>query len=95
MAKSKTPATDAEPAELPVPKGRPKAGISRADFTTHATPLVVRIGEQSIVVNVKQFSTGSFGWYGSTKLVLTVDGKPVTVQVSVQAPVVGSKDTLE
>jgi len=41
---------------------------------------------------VKEFSTGSFGWYLNGKIVVTVDGKPCSVQVGMNLTVVGSKE---
>jgi hypothetical protein len=45
-----------------------------------------------MLAEVKQFSTGSFGWYMNGKTVVTVDGKPVSVQIGMNLTVVGSKD---
>ena len=37
-------------------------------------------------------STGSFGWYMNGKTLVTIDGKPVSVQIGMNLTVVGSKD---
>ena len=36
--------------------------ISRADFVEGAEPLSVVINGQELIAEVKEFSTGSFGW---------------------------------
>jgi len=45
-----------------------------------------------MLAEVKTFSTGSFGWYMNGKTVVTIDGKPVSVQIGMNLTVVGSKD---
>jgi hypothetical protein len=45
-----------------------------------------------MLAEVKQFSTGSFGWYMNGKTVVTVDGKTVSVQIGMNMTVVGSKE---
>ena len=44
------------------------------------------------LADVKEFSTGSFGWYLNGKIVVNVDGKPCSVQVGMNLTVVGSKE---
>lgn len=66
--------------------------MTAAEFTKGAKALPVTIDGQPTLVPPKAFSTGSFGWHLSEKRVVVIDGKPVTVQVSVQLVVVGSKD---
>jgi len=41
---------------------------------------------------VKEFSTGSFGWYLNGKILVPIDGKNVSVQVGMNLTVVGSKE---
>jgi hypothetical protein len=45
-----------------------------------------------MIADPKTFSTGSFGWYMNGKTTITVDGKPLPVQVGLNLTVVGSKD---
>ena len=66
--------------------------VTRAQFTEKAEPLKVTINGQDLVAEVKEFSTGSFGWYLNGKIVVTVDGKPLSVQVGMNLTVVGSKE---
>jgi hypothetical protein len=66
--------------------------ISLTQFTEKAEPLKVVINGQEMLAEVKTFSTGSFGWYMNGKTMVTVDGKPVSVQIGMNLTVVGSKD---
>lgn len=66
--------------------------FSPSQFMDKAEPLRVVINGQEMLADVKTFSTGSFGWYLNGKLVITVDGKPVSVQVGLNLTVVGSKE---
>jgi hypothetical protein len=66
--------------------------ISRADFLAKAQPLNVTIGSNQMTAEVKDFSTGSLGWYLNGKATVEIDGQRVTVQVNSSIIVVGSKD---
>jgi len=66
--------------------------VSREDFHLKAQPLTIELGGVPLVAQPREFSTKSFGWYVNGKATLTVDGKPVPVQVSMNLTVVGSKD---
>lgn len=66
--------------------------VSRAQFVEKAEPLKVVINGQELLAEVKQFSTGSFGWYLNGKILVALDGKTVAVQVGMNLTVVGSKE---
>jgi hypothetical protein len=66
--------------------------VSLATFIDKAEPLKVTINGQDMLAEVKQFSTGSFGWYMNGKTVVTIDGKAVSVQIGMNLTVVGSKE---
>lgn len=66
--------------------------VSRADFRTHAKPVKIDINGVPMTAQVKEFSTGSFGWYLNGKTTIEVDGKEVTVQIGMNLTVIGSKD---
>lgn len=66
--------------------------ITRAEFREHAKPVTVKIGEVPMMAEVKEFSTGSLGWYLSGKTTVEVGGKPVSVQIGLNLTLVGSKD---
>jgi hypothetical protein len=66
--------------------------VSLSQFLEKAEPLKVVINGQEMLAEVKSFSTGSFGWYINGKTSVTVDGKPVSVQIGMNLTVVGSKE---
>ncbi len=66
--------------------------ISRAQFVEKAEPVRVVINGQEMLAELKEFSTGSFGWNLNGKTVITVDGKPLSVQIGMNMTVVGSKE---
>jgi hypothetical protein len=66
--------------------------ISRAQFLEKAEAVKVVIGNQEMVAEKREFSTGSFGWYFNGKTTITVDGKALSVQVGLNLTVVGSKE---
>ena len=69
-----------------------KCPLSQSQFLEKAEPLKVSIQGMDMLAEVKSFSTGSFGWYLNGKTVISVDGKPVSVQIGMNLTVVGSKD---
>ena len=66
--------------------------ISRTSFVEKAEPLKVNINGQEMTAEVKEFSTGSFGWNINAKTTIQVDGKPLSVQIGMNMTVVGSKE---
>jgi hypothetical protein len=66
--------------------------ISKTQFLEKAEPVKVSIGGSEMIADRREFSTGSFGWYFNGKTTITVDGKPLAVQVGLNLTVVGSKE---
>ena len=66
--------------------------VTRTQFLEKAEPVRINVNGQDIVADKREFSTGSFGWYYNGKINITVDGKPLSVQVGLNLTVVGSKD---
>lgn len=66
--------------------------MSAEKFNNMAQPLSIKIGDQTIIGEVKQFSTGSFGWYSNQKVMIEVDGQILPVQIGANLIVVGSKE---
>lgn len=66
--------------------------ITRAEFREHAKPVTVQIGAASMQAPVKEFSTGSLGWYVNGKTQIEINGKSVTVQIGLNLTIVGSKE---
>ena len=90
MAKPKQEQTTTE-APAGKEKKDKKPAISRADFLKHATPLEVKIGDLPMGADVKEFSTGSFGWNINGKATIKVNGVAVPVQVGLNLTVINSK----
>ena len=78
--------------DAPVMPPKTSCPVSLTQFMEKAEPLRVSINGQEMLAEVKQFSTGSFGWYMNGKTVVTVDGKAISVQIGMNLTVVGSKD---
>jgi hypothetical protein len=73
--------------------------VSRQDFAAHATKLVVTIREHGssdtiaeLVLDPKEFSTGSLGWYSSEKVDIPIHGRLVKTQAGITLTLVNSKD---
>lgn len=66
--------------------------ITRAQFRGKAEPVKVVIDGKEVEAEVKEFSTGSLGWYLNTKISLEVDGVRVPVQIGLNLTIVGSKE---
>jgi len=66
--------------------------ISRAEFRAKAKPVTVKINDLPMQAEVKEFSTGSLGWYLNAKTMIDVGGTPVSVQVGMNLTIVGSKE---
>jgi hypothetical protein len=66
--------------------------ITRADFRAHAKPVTVTINGIPLMCEVKEFSTGSLGWYLNGKTSIDVGGTPVSVQIGLNLTIVGSKE---
>jgi hypothetical protein len=66
--------------------------VTRAEFHDKAKPVSVTVGTIPMVAEVKEFSTGSLGWYLNGKTVIDVGGTPVSVQIGMNITIVGSKE---
>jgi hypothetical protein len=66
--------------------------ITRAEFRQNAKPITVNINGVPLQAEVKEFSTGSLGWYLNGKTNIDVGGTLVSVQIGMNLTVVGSKD---
>lgn len=66
--------------------------VTREEFSAKAVPVTVIINGISMVGEVKEFSTGSLGWYLNGKTQVKVGDKPVTVQIGMNLTIVGSKE---
>ena len=66
--------------------------VTRAEFRAHAKPVEVVINGVPLIADVKEFSTGSLGWYLNGKTTLDVGGTIVSVQIGLNLTIVGSKE---
>ena len=69
--------------------------ITRKHFKETAKPLEVKIGDHTFLSEVKEFSTGSLGWYLNGKVIVNVGGTPVSVQIGMNLTIVGSKELVK
>ena len=66
--------------------------ISRADFRAKAKPVTVTIGSVPQMAEIKEFSTGSLGWYLNGRTTIEIDGQHVPVLINASLVIVGSKE---
>lgn len=66
--------------------------ISRKDFLKLAKPVVVQLNGQLFEAALKEFSTGSFGFYLNGKLLQMIGETPVYLQINLNLTVIGSKE---
>jgi len=52
----------------------------------------VVVKDVPLLAEVKEFSTGSLGWYLNGKMNVEIDGKVVAVQIGMNLTIVGSKE---
>jgi hypothetical protein len=69
-----------------------KCPITRASFRESAQPVKIEINGLPMMAEVKEFSTGSLGWYLNGKTMIDIGGKQVSVQIGMNLTIVGSKD---
>jgi len=66
--------------------------VTKKEFMEKAKSVTIDLAGTKMSASVKDFATGSFGWFINGKATLEVDGQPVQVQVGCNITVVGSKD---
>ena len=66
--------------------------IDRAEFRQNAQAIEVIINGVPLLADVKEFSTGSLGWYLNGKSTVKVGDKSVSVQIGLNLTIVGSKE---
>ena len=66
--------------------------VTRAEFVNDAKPVEVVINGIPMTAEVKEFSTGSLGWYLNGKAKIKVVEKSVSVQIGMNLTIVGSKE---
>lgn len=83
---------DHEPHRKDLPLSKTTCAITRAEFKDKAKAVEVVINGVPLLAEVKEFSTGSFGWYLNGKTTIKVGETPVAVQIGLNLTVVGSKE---
>jgi len=66
--------------------------ISRATFAAEAQSLEMVIAGVPMLATVKEFQTGSLGWYLTGKTTVKVGDTAVPVQIGVTLTCIGSKE---
>jgi hypothetical protein len=66
--------------------------VTRAEFVNDAKPVEVILNGIPMTAEVKEFSTGSLGWYLNGKASIRVGEKSVSVQIGMNLTIVGSKE---
>jgi hypothetical protein len=67
--------------------------ITLADFRGHAKAIPITIGNNPpLLADVKEFATGSLGWYLNGKTTIDVGGTLVSVQIGLNLTIIGSKE---
>jgi hypothetical protein len=66
--------------------------ITREQFRTDAKAVEIVVNGIPLLAEVKEFSTGSLGWYLNRKIEIDVGGVKVPVQVGLNLTIVGSKE---
>jgi hypothetical protein len=66
--------------------------VTRQEFQRDAKPVELTINGVPMLADVKEFSTGSLGWYLNGKATVKIGDKPVTVQIGLNMTIVGSKE---
>jgi hypothetical protein len=66
--------------------------VTRTEFRNDAQPVEITINGVPMTADVKEFSTGSLGWYLNGKVNIKVGDKSVSVQIGMNLTIVGSKE---
>jgi hypothetical protein len=77
--------------ETPASK-KTTCSVTREQFRAGAKPLEVVINGVPMIAQVKEFSTGSFGWYLNGKTVVKIGDVPVSAQIGMNLTAVNSKE---
>lgn len=66
--------------------------VSREEFRQKAEPITLTVAGTTIVMDPREFSTGSLGWNASQKVTVVIDGKRVTCQLGLNLTLANSKE---
>ena len=82
------------PAPKTVPSRKTVCPLTKGEFLTQASPVQIDLRGTKVVLKPREFSSGSFGWGFSGKVVLDVGGEDLAVMVSMNLTAIGSKPEL-
>lgn len=71
--------------------GPPTFPMTRKHFLMDAEPFQIVVQGKKLLLPVKQFQSGSVGWFANQKIRTRVDGIDLVIQFNVMATCVGSK----
>lgn len=66
--------------------------ITLQEFRDGAKDVKVTLNGESVSAEVKEFSTGSLGWFFGGKVTVEINGVKVKVQVGLNMTIIGSKE---
>jgi hypothetical protein len=66
--------------------------VTREEFRNGAQAVKILVNNVEMEALPKEFSTGSFGWFLTGKIILPVGEKKVNVQIGLNLTVIGSKE---
>jgi len=66
--------------------------VTRDEFRGNAKAITITVNDVEMEAQPKEFSTGSFGWYLTGKIMLPVGEKKVNVQIGLSLTIIGSKE---
>ena len=66
--------------------------LTRQSFAANAKPIALTVGNQHLLLDPREFSTGSVGWFANGKITLQVGDEYVKCQIGFNLTVVGSKE---
>jgi hypothetical protein len=66
--------------------------VNRKQFRENAKAVEVVVNGIPLIAEVKEFSTGSLGWYLNGKTAIKIGDTSVSVQIGMNLTIVGSKE---
>ena len=79
MAKSKASVPVSETPAGSGEKAKKVCPVTRAQFKAGAKPIIAQVNGQSVLMDVKEFSSGTFGWFANGNIIITIGDVPVKV----------------
>lgn len=66
--------------------------ITREEFRQAAEPVSLTLNGTTVVMEPREFSTGSLGWNANLKIMVKIGGQSVPCQLGVNLTMIGSKE---